>query len=44
MKRKKDAKNAVAYDVKNYLNVSNVFECGGENLDVSYERACMDTA
>ena len=25
----------------NYLNVSNVFECGRNNPDVPYERACM---
>ena len=35
------AKNEVAYDVTNYLNVSNVFECGRNNPGVSYERACM---
>ena len=27
----------------NYFNVSNVFECGRNNPDVSCERACMDT-
>ena len=27
----------------NYFNVSNVFECGRNNPDVSYERAYMDT-
>ena len=26
--KQKDAKNEVAYDVTNYLNVYNVFECG----------------
>ena len=39
--KQKDAKNEVAYDVTNYLNVSNVFECGRNNPDVSCERACM---
>ena len=39
--RKKDAKNEVAYDVTNYLNVSNVWECGRENPDVQCDRACM---
>ena len=28
----------------NYFNVSNVFECGRNNPDVSCERACMATA
>ena len=37
----KDAKNEVTYDVTNYLNVSNVFECGRDNPDVQCERACM---
>ena len=27
----------------NYFNVSNVFECGRKNPDVSCERACMAT-
>ena len=27
----------------NYYNVSNIFECGRNNPDVSYERACMAT-
>ena len=39
--KQKDAKNEVTYDVTNYLNVSNVFECGRDNLDVQCERACM---
>ena len=39
--KQKDAKNEVAYDGKNYLNVCNVFECGRENPDVQCERACM---
>ena len=26
----------------NYLNVSNVFECGRNNYDVPCERACID--
>ena len=39
--KQKDAKNEVAYDVTNYLNVCNVFECGRDNPDVQCERACM---
>ena len=38
----KDAGNEVTYDVPNF-NVSNVFECGRNNPDVSCERACMAT-
>ena len=41
--KQKDAKNEVAYDVTNYLNISNVFECGRNNPDVSCEKACMAT-
>ena len=33
-KKQKDAKNEVAYDVRNYLNVFNVFECGRNNTDM----------
>ena len=40
-KKQKDAKNEVACDVTNYFNVSNVFECGRNNPDVSCERACI---
>ena len=29
--------------MKNYFNVSNVFECGRNNPDLSCERECMDT-
>ena len=32
--KQKDVKNEVAYDVTNYLNVSNVWECGIDNPDV----------
>ena len=32
--KQKDAKNEVACDVTNYFNVSNVFECGRNNLSV----------
>ena len=39
--KQKDAKNEVAYDVTNYLNVCNVFECRRDNPDVQCERACM---
>ena len=42
-KKQKDAKNEVACDVTNYFNVSNLFGCGRNNHDVSYERACMAT-
>ena len=38
-----DAKNEAACDVTNYFNVSNVFECGRKNIDVSCERACIAT-
>ena len=38
----KDEGNEVTYDVPNF-NVSNVFECGRNNPDVSCERACMAT-
>ena len=41
--KQKYAKNEVACDVTNYFNVSNVFECGRNNPDVSCERACMAT-
>ena len=41
--KQKDAKNEAACDVTNYFNVSNVFECGRKNHDVSCERACMVT-
>ena len=44
--RKKDANNEVKYDVPNYFNVFNVFECGRkllDRLDVSYERAYVAT-
>ena len=39
----KDAENEVTYDVPNF-KVSNVFECGRNNPDVSYERAYMATS
>ena len=38
---KKDAKNEVACDVTNCFNISNVFECGRNNPDVTCERAFM---
>ena len=41
--KQKDANNEVACDATNYFNVSNVFECGRNNPDVSCERACMAT-
>ena len=39
----KDAGNEVTDDVPNF-NVSNIFECGRNNSDVSYERAYMATS
>ena len=42
-KKQKDTKNEVACDATNYFNISNIFECGRNNTDVSYERACMAT-
>ena len=39
----KDAGNEVTYDVPNF-NVSNVFEYGRSNTDMSYERAYMATS
>ena len=38
-----DAENEVTYDVPYKFNVSNVFECGRNNRDVSYERAYIAT-
>ena len=40
-KKQKCAKNEVACNVKNNFKVSNVFECGRNNPEVSCERACM---
>ena len=37
----KDAENEVRYDVPYNFNISNAFECGRNNPDVSYERAYM---
>ena len=39
----KDERNEVTYDVPNF-NVSNVFEHGRNNPDISYERAYMATS
>ena len=39
---KKYEGNEVTYDIPNF-NVSNIFECGRKNPDVSYERAYMAT-
>ena len=39
----KDAENEVTYDVPYDFNVSNAFECGRNNPDVSYEQAYMAT-
>ena len=39
--KQKDANIEVTYDVSNYFNAFNVFECGRnilDRLDVSYER------
>ena len=44
--KQKDTKNEVTYDVPNYFNAFNIFECGSkmlDRLDVSYKRACMAT-
>ena len=44
--KQKDAKNEVTYDVPNYFNAFNVFECGRnilDRLDISCERACIAT-
>ena len=41
--KKRDAAIEVKYDVLYDFNVSNVFECGRNNLDVSYERSYMAT-
>ena len=38
-KKQKYSKNEVIYDVTNYFNVSNVFECGRNNPDASCERS-----
>ena len=43
-KKQKDAKNEVKYNMTNYFNGFNVFECRQhflDRLDESYERACM---
>ena len=45
IKKHRDAKNEVPYDVTNYLNAFNLFECGRnilDRLDVAYERVRMD--
>ena len=39
----KYAENEVRYDVPYNFNISNAFECGGNNPDVSYKRAYMST-
>ena len=41
IKKEKDVNNEVACVVTNYLNVSNVFQCGRNNPDVLCERKCM---
>ena len=41
IKKQEDTNNEVTYDVTNYFNVSNVFECGRNNPAVSYEIVCM---
>ena len=40
-KKQKDAKNEVAYDVTNYLNICNIWECGRDNPGMQCVRACM---
>ena len=39
--KQKYANNGVVCDGTNYINVSNVYECGRNIPDVSCERACM---
>ena len=44
--KQKDANNEVTYDVLNYFNTFDIFECGRkllDRIDMSYERACMAT-
>ena len=44
IKKQKYTKNEVTYDVTNYFNAFNIFQCGRnifDRLDMSYERACM---
>ena len=44
--KKKDTKNEVTYDVPDYFNACNFFECGRNilnKLDVLYERAYIAT-
>ena len=41
--KQQDAGNQVIYDVPYGFNVSNVFGCGRNNPDVSYEQAYMAT-
>ena len=44
IRKQKDANNAVTYDVPNYFNAFNVFECRRNisgRLEVSYEKVCM---
>ena len=46
IRKQKDAKNEVTYDLPSYFNASKILECGRrilDRLDVSYERACMAT-
>ena len=43
IKKQKDTNNEVACDVTHYFNVSNIFECGRNNPEVSGERLYMDT-
>ena len=42
-KKQKYAKNEVTCDVTNYFIISNVFECGRKNLDVSCEISYIAT-
>ena len=41
IKKQKDANNEVVCNVTNYFNVSNIFECGRNNPDVSCEKSYM---
>ena len=46
IKKQKDTKDEVTYDMPKYFNAFNVLKCGIkllDRLDMSYERACMVT-
>ena len=46
IRKQKDAKNEVTYDLPSYFNASKILECGRrilDRLDMSYEITCMAT-